>query len=110
MSISFAWDPDQLDFRKSVVSFAQEELNQGLIESDRHSHFNQTGWQKCADFGILGWPIAKEYGGQGLDPLTTILGLEGLGYGCKDNGLVFAINNHLWSCAVSIASFGTEAQ
>ena len=110
MSISFAWDPDQLNFRKSVVSFAQEELNQELIEKDRRSQFDQEGWKKCAEFGILGWPIAKEYGGQGLDPLTIILGLEGLGYGCKDNGLVFAINNHLWSCAVSIANFGTDTQ
>ena len=110
MSISFDWEPDQLAFRKSVVKFAQKELNLDLIEKDRQSHFNQEGWQKCAEFGILGWPIAQEYGGQGLDPLTTILGLEGLGYGCQDNGLVFAINNHLWSCAVSIASFGTEVQ
>lgn len=110
MSISFAWDSDQLDFRKSVISFAQKELNQRLIERDRNSKFNQEGWKKCADFGILGWPIAKKYGGQDLDFLTIILGLEGLGYGCKDNGLVFAINNHLWSCAVSIANFGTEVQ
>ncbi|MDV3349202.1 acyl-CoA dehydrogenase family protein [Leptothoe sp. ISB3NOV94-8A] len=110
MSISFDWDLEQLSFYRSIVTFAQQELNADLIENDRRSHFNQAGWQKCADFGILGWPISKEYGGQGLDPLTTILGLEGLGYGCKDNGLVFAINNHLWSCAVSIANFGTEAQ
>lgn len=110
MSISFAWEPDQLEFRKSVVSFAQKELNQGLIEKDRHSEFNQEGWMKCANFGILGWPVSNEYGGQNLDFLTIILGLEGLGYGCKDNGLVFAINNHLWSCAVSIANFGTEVQ
>ncbi|NEQ95263.1 MAG: acyl-CoA dehydrogenase [Cyanothece sp. SIO2G6] len=108
--MNFNWNPDQLDFHKSVVSFAQKELNQELIEKDRRSQFDQDGWKKCAEFGILGWPIAKEYGGQGLDPLTIILGLEGLGYGCQDNGLVFAINNHLWSCAVSIANFGTEAQ
>jgi alkylation response protein AidB-like acyl-CoA dehydrogenase len=110
MSINFAWDADQLNFRKSVVSFAQQELNQDSIEKDRNNRFDREGWRKCAEFGILGWPIAKAYGGQDVDPLTVMLGLEGLGYGCKDNGLVFAINNHLWSCAVSILNFGTEAQ
>ncbi|VEP17546.1 Flavoprotein desaturase PigA [Hyella patelloides LEGE 07179] len=110
MSMNFAWSPEQIAFYKSVVNFAQQELNQDLIEKDKSSQFNQTGWDKCAEFGVLGWSIPQEYGGQGNDPLTTILGLEALGYGCRDNGLVFSINNHLWSCAVSILNFGTQAQ
>ncbi|VEP17545.1 Acyl-CoA dehydrogenase [Hyella patelloides LEGE 07179] len=110
MSINFAWDAEQLAFRQSVVDFAQQELNHDLIEKDKSSQFDRVAWNKCAEFGILGWSIPQEYGGQGNDPLTVILGLEGLGYGCRDNGLVFAINNHLWSCVVSILNFGTQAQ
>src|SRR5690606_23781056 len=35
---------------------------------------------------------------------------EGLGYGCRDNGLVFSINAHIWTCAVPILTFGSEEQ
>ena len=110
MSLSFGWNEEQLAFKEAIVKFAQEELNDDLIEKDRNSQFNRNGWNKCAEFGILSLPIPEEYGGKGVDPLTIMLALEGLGYGCKDNGLVFAINNHLWSCAISILHFGTEAQ
>ena len=39
-----------------------------------------------------------------------MLTMEGLGYGCRDNGLIFAINAQMWSVQMPIQSFGTEAQ
>ena len=36
-----------------------------------------------------------------------MLGLEALGYGCNDNGLVFSINAHMWTSEVPIWTFGT---
>ena len=55
-------------------------------------------------------PIPEGLGGQGADLVTTALVLESLGYGCEDNGLLFSINAHLWSCAVPIWKFGDDAQ
>jgi L-prolyl-PCP dehydrogenase len=110
MSIDFAWSKEQLAFKKKVIVFAQEYLNHNLIEKDRAGVFDREVWDKCAEFGLLGLPIPQTYGGSGFDPLTTMLALEGLGYGCKDNGLVFTINNHIWSCAITILHHGTEAQ
>ncbi len=46
----------------------------------------------------------------GLDPLSTIVALEALGYACRDNGLVFVINNHLWACAVYLSRHGNDEQ
>jgi alkylation response protein AidB-like acyl-CoA dehydrogenase len=46
----------------------------------------------------------------GLDALTTMGVLESLGYGCKDNGLVFSINAHMWTLEMPLLSFGTEQQ
>jgi alkylation response protein AidB-like acyl-CoA dehydrogenase len=110
MSISFAWDKEQLAFKEATIAFAQRELNDNLREQDRTSHFDRAAWQMCADFGILGWPIPKAYGGAELDCPTIMLALEGLGYGCRNNGLVFVINNHVWSCEIPILHFGTAAQ
>src|SRR5438105_10087791 len=36
--------------------------------------------------------------------------MEGLGYGCPDTGLIFALNAALWTVTMPIVVFGTEAQ
>ena len=36
--------------------------------------------------------------------------MEGLGYGSKDQGLLFSINAHLWATTIPIIEYGTEEQ
>ena len=108
--MDFAWNDEQLDFRKEVIRFAKQELNYDMIENDHEERFSREGWDKCAKLGIHGLPIPAEYGGGGADTLTTVCGLEALGYGCRDNGLIFSINAHMWSSEIPIWSFGTEEQ
>jgi alkylation response protein AidB-like acyl-CoA dehydrogenase len=36
--------------------------------------------------------------------------MEALGYGCRDNGLVFSINAQMWACEMPIARYGTPEQ
>ncbi len=108
--MDFSWTSEQLEFKDAVVKFAQRELNDGLIERDRLGELSRLNWQKCADLGILGLSIPEEYGGSGADIMTTMLVMEGLGYGCQDNGLIFAINAQMWSVQHPILVFGTEEQ
>jgi alkylation response protein AidB-like acyl-CoA dehydrogenase len=108
--VDFGWTEQQTQLRTAVVDFARKELSGQALQLDRSGEFDREGWQRCAGFGIHGLAIPPEYGGGGLDALTTIHALEGLGYGCKDNGLIFSINAHLWSCEQPILTFGTAAQ
>ncbi len=108
--MDFAWSDEQQDFRKEVIRFAKTELADDMIQRDKDEAFSRDLWDKCAKFGIHGLPIPQEYGGGGADILTTVCGLEALGYGCKDNGLLFTINAHMWSSEIPILSFGTEKQ
>ncbi|WP_410580496.1 acyl-CoA dehydrogenase family protein [Amycolatopsis sp. lyj-108] len=108
--MDFAPTAEQQELRDRVIRFAKTDIGTRAAEHDREGTFDEDGWKLCADFGVLGWPIASEYGGSGYDPLTAIMAYEGLGYGCADNGLVFAINNHVFACAVYIADHGTEEQ
>jgi len=108
--MDFSWSEEQLAFRHAVIDFAQKELGRDMVERDASHTFSREDWQKCADFGILGLPFPEDYGGQGADFLTTMLGLEALGYGCVDNGLLFSMNAHIWSGALPILRFGTEDQ
>jgi len=106
----FAWSDEQLAAKKAVIQFAQRELNEDLIERDRQATFSRENWLKCARFGIHGLPIPQEYGGSEADGLTTTVTMEGLGYGCRDNGLIFALNAQIWSVQLPILNSGTEDQ
>jgi alkylation response protein AidB-like acyl-CoA dehydrogenase len=108
--VDFSWTGEQLAFKNTVVEFARRELNQGLIDRDRGGEISVENWRKCAELGILGLPIPEKYGGVDEDIVTTMLVMEGLGYGCKDNGLIFAMNAQLWSVQMPILLFGTEEQ
>ncbi len=108
--MDFEWSEEQLAFREAVVQFARKELNDDLVGRDVRGDFSPEAWKKCAAFGIQGLPIPEEYGGQGADPLTIMLAMEALGYGCRDNGLIFSLNAHIWSAAMPVARFGNEEQ
>jgi alkylation response protein AidB-like acyl-CoA dehydrogenase len=108
--MDFAWTEEQAELREAVRAFAAEELNEGLRERDARHEFNRAGWLKCAEFGIHGLPVPKDYGGMGADILTTVGVLESLGYGCRDNGLIFSINAHMWTTAIPLRDFGNEEQ
>jgi alkylation response protein AidB-like acyl-CoA dehydrogenase len=108
--LDFAWNEDQQAFRKEVIRFAKEELSSDMIALDERSEFDRESWNKCGKFGIQGLPIPAEYGGGGADILTTVCALEALGYGCRDNGLLFSIGAHMWASEVPILQFGTEEQ
>jgi hypothetical protein len=108
--VDFAWSDDELTLQKSIIQFAREELNQDLIARDLKQEFSWDGWKRCAAFGIQGLPVAREYGGGGADILTTVCALEALGFGCRDNGLIFSINAHMWSSEIPFQSFGNAQQ
>ncbi len=108
--MDFTWSEEQRAFRAAAVKFARSELNTGLLERDRQGEISLQNWKKCAEFGLLGLPIPRAYGGSGADILTAMLAMEGLGYGCRDNGLIFAMNAQMWSVQLPILNFGTEEQ
>jgi alkylation response protein AidB-like acyl-CoA dehydrogenase len=102
--------PEQAAFFESVVGFARALPGDDLIDRDRTAAFPWEAWKRCGEFGIHGLPAPEEYGGSAADVMTTMLGLEALGYGCGDNGLVFSINAHMWTSVVPLWHFGTEEQ
>ena len=104
------WSEQQLDRYRECVAFAQSELGDGARHRDDNCTFAADLWQRCADFGVLGWCMPEKYGGSGLDIETSILMLEGLGYGCPDNGLTLGLNGQLWSVQEPLLMFGTEDQ
>lgn len=108
--MDFSYTDEQKLLRQEIIRFAQNELNDGVAERDRQQVFPHALWLKCGEMKLPGLPVPEEYGGAGLDPLTTAIALEALGYGCHDGGLAFSISAHLLACVVPIWKFGSEEQ
>jgi alkylation response protein AidB-like acyl-CoA dehydrogenase len=108
--LDFEWSEEQLAFRASVVDFARGRLADDLSDREKQGKFSRELWRQCADFGIHGLPMPEEYGGQSADVLTTMLAMEGLGYGCRDQGLLFSIHAQMWAVELPILAYGTEEQ
>jgi hypothetical protein len=108
--VNFDLTEDQLDFKKAAIDFALISLNEGAKEREVAGEFNWDGWRKCAEFGLHGFAMPEEYGGLGTDILTFVVAMEGMGYACKDSGLLFAINSQIWTCQFPIWKFGTDSQ
>jgi alkylation response protein AidB-like acyl-CoA dehydrogenase len=105
-----ALDEEQRSLQQTVIEFAQRELNVDLDRRDHEAEFSREAWAKCAAIGLQGLPVPTEYGGAGAGATTIAAALEGLGYGCADNGLIFALNAQMWACELPIATFANEQQ
>ena len=108
--MDLSWSSSQKELFAKIEQFASAELNTDLIARDRECRFNREGFKRCGENGIQGLAVPVEYGGLGLDPLTTVGVLERLGYACRDNGLLFSLNAHMWTACAPLVAFGTEEQ
>jgi len=109
--MDFAFSEAQKHWHDAAKQFALEKLKDAeSVERDQRGEFWREGYERSARFGIQGLPVPREFGGQGQDLETTVAAMEGLGYGCPDNGLIFAINASLWTVTMPILAFGTDSQ
>ena len=106
----FSWTADQVALKAAAQELGEKRLSNSVAENDRTCTFPRQDWLTCAEFGILGLNVPEEFGGSGFDLPTTALALEGLGYGCRDNGLLFALNAQMWSVQAPILRFGDDRQ
>ncbi len=107
--MDFGLSADQQTLRQQVITFAKR-LNEGVRERDATSQFDRAGFLACADQGLLRIPIPEVYGGLGLGVVDSMVAMEALGYGAEDQGLAFAVNTQLWTCALPILHFGSDEQ
>jgi alkylation response protein AidB-like acyl-CoA dehydrogenase len=98
---------EQRALADAVERFGRE-LSAGIAQRDRHATFDRERWRRCGAFGLLGLPVPEAYGGSGQSLTTTILAMEALGRGCRDNGLVFSLNAQLWAVEMPLLRFGLE--
>jgi alkylation response protein AidB-like acyl-CoA dehydrogenase len=107
--MDFSYSEDQIALREAVIKFAEQELCEGLIQRDQDGTFWNEGWDKCAQMRLMALPFPEEYGGSGLDFLTTVTTMEAFACACKDSGLVHALCTQIL-CGMQILAFGSKEQ
>jgi alkylation response protein AidB-like acyl-CoA dehydrogenase len=97
------------ELRRSAEQFGAT-LGDDLERRDRAGEFDRRLWNRCAEFGVLGLTVPERFGGSDQPLPVAVSVLEGLGFGCRDNGLLFGLGAQLWSVEMPILTFGSEEQ
>jgi alkylation response protein AidB-like acyl-CoA dehydrogenase len=67
-------------------------------------------WKLCGEYGLFSMAVPREFGGDGFTNVEILDVLEGLGEGCSNDGLLFAVGAHMWAVIQPIVRFGTQEQ
>ena len=105
MTKSKVENPGQI--RDRFQQFSEAQLGPSQPRLEEQERFNRQGWERCAEFGVMALPADPAFGGDGASMHQIIEAFEGLGYGCRDNGLLLAISAHLWGCLLPVGAFGS---
>ena len=90
LALAVLTDPDH-PVKTATAEWARSTIDpDDMLERDRGSVFFREAWKACADEGLQGATVPTAFGGRGDDLVTAMLKLEGMGLGCRDNGLGFA--------------------
>lgn len=97
--------------KTEMADWARDALDPGdMLGRDVGCVFFREGWERIAARGVLGAMIPTDLGGRGHDVVTGALMLEGLGFGCLDNGLVYGAASQMLSFQEAILHFGSPSQ
>jgi alkylation response protein AidB-like acyl-CoA dehydrogenase len=101
---------EQQALQDAAIAFARGCGAGDMLARDRDASFDRAAWQRYAEFGVLGMPIPREYGGLGLGLTELLAVMEGLGFGTRDQGLLFSLNAHLWTNSIPLLVHGSDVQ
>jgi len=108
--MDFSRSENEQQLFDKAVSFATENLNVDTITRDHHNTFSTELWQACAREGVIGWATPKELEGSAHSALLCAYLLEGLGYACNDNGLLFSLGTQMWGVQSCLLQFANDNQ
>ena len=104
--MNFDLNDEQRMWREVVHAFVVREVKPKAHEVDEEARFNQEAVHKMGPQGLLGLAVDEEYGGAGVDAVSTAIAIEELGWGCGSTALSIAAHNGL-GCA-PVTMFGSS--
>jgi len=106
--MEFDFSAEQKIWQRTIHQFVETEVKSKAREVDESGEFNWVAVRKMGPIGLLGLTVPEEFGGSDVDPISFVIAMKELGWGCGSTGLAIAAHNGL-GCA-PIVSFGTKEQ
>jgi len=106
--LNFDLTSEQEMIRKEVRRFAEKEITPVAIELDEKEEFSVDLTRKMGDIGLFGMFVSEEYGGQGLDYISYIIGVEEIARIDGSQAATIAAGNSLGIGPINY--FGSEEQ
>ncbi|MBT4090664.1 MAG: acyl-CoA dehydrogenase [Deltaproteobacteria bacterium] len=106
--MNFDLTSEQEMIRKEVRRFAEKEITPVAIELDEKEEFSVELTRKMGDIGLFGMFVSEEYGGQGLDYISYIIGVEEIARVDGSQAATIAAGNSLGIGPINY--FGSEEQ
>ncbi|WP_276271549.1 acyl-CoA dehydrogenase [Haloarcula litorea] len=106
--MDFSPSAEQRQIRDMVAEFVDEEVVPRAPEIDETDEFPRDLVDQMADLGLMGMPIAEEYGGAGLDYHSYAMALEEISRGSGGLGTIVAA--HISLACNMVSEFGDETQ
>lgn len=104
--MDFDLSHEQSMWQKTVHDFVAVEVRPKARQVDQTSQFNWDAVRKMGPLGLLGLNIPEEYGGSDVDPISAVIAMEELGWGCGSTALAIAAHNGLGT--TPLVMFGSE--
>ncbi len=98
----------QLLMKDLFDNFSEEVVKPIAAEVDENERFPEETVEKFKEFGFLGIPFPKEYGGSGATDLEYAMCVESLSKNCATSGVIVSAHTSLG--ANPIMMFGNEEQ
>ena len=106
--MNFHWNEEEQEILDMLHDFCLKEVAPIAAEVDENERFPEETWHKLADMGMMGVPIAEEYGGAGLSYPNYIGVCEELAKHCATTSVM--VSAHTSLCCWPISQYGTEEQ
>ena len=95
--MDFTLDQKHEMARDLFKQFAETEVKPLAQETDETEVFPAETVAKMGEYGFMGIPVPKEYGGQGCDPLTYVMCVEEYQRFVVQQALLYLLIHHFVS-------------
>ena len=106
--MEFKWNDEQQLMQTMFREFVEKELRPIAAELDEEERFPAELIPQLGEIGLLGIPIAEEFGGVGMGNLEYVMAVEEISRVCASTGVT--VSAHTSLCCWPIEHFGTREQ
>lgn len=106
--MDFKLNDEQQLLIETIREFTEAEIAPIAAELDENERFPEELIPQLGEIGVLGIPIAEDFGGVGMGNLEYVMAVEEISKSCASTGVT--VSAHVSLCCWPIEAFGTDEQ